>query len=66
LRFEFTDYTVSIYLVALGAAPLIWAPLAGFYGRKPIYLASLPIFVAGSIGVSFSTTLGALIGEYQY
>ncbi|KAL7415549.1 major facilitator superfamily domain-containing protein [Mrakia frigida] len=58
---EVINYTVAIYLLALGAAPLIWAPLSGFYGRKPIYLVSLPIFVAASIGVSFSTNLGALI-----
>jgi MFS family permease len=30
-------------------------------GRRPIYLLSLPIFVAGSVGAALSKSLGALI-----
>lgn len=56
------NYTVAIFLVCLGVTPLLWAPLSGFYGRRPIYLASMPIHIAASIGVAFSNNLGALIG----
>ncbi|CDZ98104.1 Synaptic vesicle transporter SVOP and related transporters (major facilitator superfamily) [Phaffia rhodozyma] len=58
---EVINYTVAIFLLFLGSAPLIWAPLSGFYGRRNVYLASLPIFIGGSIGCSFSNTLGSLI-----
>ena len=56
------NYTVAIFLVTIGAAPLIWSPLSGFYGRKPVYLISMPIHVAASIGVGRSQNVGALIG----
>ena len=56
------NYTVAIFLVTIGTAPLIWSPLSGFYGRKPVYLISMPIHVAASIGVGRSQNVGALIG----
>lgn len=72
------SYTVAIYLVVIGLAPLGWSPYATFCnsflksatllelkyqldGRQPVYLVSLPIFVAGSIGVAESKSLTALI-----
>ncbi|KAL7416263.1 major facilitator superfamily domain-containing protein [Mrakia frigida] len=58
---EVINGTVAIFTAVLGAAPLIWAPLSGFYGRRPIYLISLPVHIAGSLGVVFSNSLGALI-----
>jgi MFS family permease len=39
------NYTVAIFVVAIGVAPLVWSPLSGFYGRKPVYLMSMPIMV---------------------
>ena len=56
------DYTVSVYLVVIGIAPLFWSPLSGFYGRKPVYLASMPIMAVASIGVALSNNVGAIIG----
>ena len=56
------DYTVSIFLVTIGAAPLVWSPLSTFYGRKPMYLVSMPIHVGASIGVALSKNVGAIIG----
>jgi MFS family permease len=56
------NYTVAIFLVTIGMAPLVWSPLSGFYGRRPIYLASMPIHVIASIGVARSNTVGAIIG----
>ncbi|EIN13032.1 MFS general substrate transporter [Punctularia strigosozonata HHB-11173 SS5] len=55
------NYTVAIFLVSIGVAPLVWAPYATIYGRRPIYLVSLPIFVVASIGVALSRSLVALI-----
>lgn len=56
------DYTVAIYIVTIGVAPLLWSPLSGFYGRKPIYLASMPIMAVASIGVAQSRNVGSIIG----
>lgn len=43
------------------AVSLIWAPLSGFYGRKAVYLMSLPIFVVASIGVANSHSVGDIM-----
>ncbi|WVQ70615.1 hypothetical protein IAR50_000135 [Cryptococcus sp. DSM 104548] len=59
---EVIDYTVAIFLVSIGVAPIFWSPFAGFYGRKPVYLASMPIMVVASVGVANSKNIGALIG----
>ncbi|CAK9786620.1 MFS general substrate transporter [Cutaneotrichosporon oleaginosum] len=59
---EMINYTVAIFIVTIGIAPLFWSPLAGFYGRKPIYLLSMPIMTVASIGVANSKTIGQIIG----
>ncbi|WVQ86011.1 hypothetical protein IAT38_008179 [Cryptococcus sp. DSM 104549] len=59
---EVVNYTVAIFIVTIGVAPVLWSPYAGFYGRKPIYLASMPIMVVASIGVSQCKNVGAIIG----
>ena len=55
------NYTVAIFLVSIALAPLLWSPFATYYGRRPVYLASLPLFALGSMGVALSKTLPALI-----
>ncbi|GMK54479.1 hypothetical protein CspeluHIS016_0110650 [Cutaneotrichosporon spelunceum] len=59
---EIINYTVAIFIITIGIAPLFWSPLAGFYGRRPIYLVSMPIMTVASIGVANSHTIAQLIG----
>jgi MFS family permease len=59
---EIINYTVAIFIVVIGLAPILWSPLSGFYGRRPVYLASMPITVVASIGVANSKSVGQLIG----
>ncbi|WVR08471.1 hypothetical protein IAU60_005526 [Kwoniella sp. DSM 27419] len=56
------NYTVAVFIVVIGIAPVLWSPYAGFYGRRPVYLASMPIMVVASIGVAFSNNVAALTG----
>ncbi|KAK4688268.1 ABC-2 type transport system permease protein, partial [Tremellales sp. Uapishka_1] len=56
------NYTVAVFIVVIGVAPVIWSPLSGFYGRRAVYLASMPIMVVASIGVAVSTDVGQLLG----
>lgn len=56
------NYTVAIFIVTIGVAPLFWSPFAGFYGRKGVYLSSMPIMVAASIGVAQCKNVGGIIG----
>jgi multidrug resistance protein len=61
-----TDYstasaTVTVFLVALGIGPLIWAMLSDAYGRKWFTVASMVIFALGSLGCALSTSIKMLI-----
>ncbi|KAJ7583515.1 MFS general substrate transporter [Mycena floridula] len=54
-------YSVAVYLVVIAISPLGWSSCATFYGRRPVYLLSIPIFVGASIGVAESRTLTQLM-----
>ncbi|KZT59409.1 MFS general substrate transporter [Calocera cornea HHB12733] len=55
------NYSVAVYLVVIAFAPLAWSRASTYYGRRPVYLASMPVFVLGSVGVAESRTLAELI-----
>ncbi|WWD08489.1 hypothetical protein V865_006601 [Kwoniella europaea PYCC6329] len=57
---EVINYTVAIFILVIGIAPVFWSPYAGFYGRRPVYLASMPIMVVSSIGVALSKNVGGV------
>ncbi|WWC92114.1 uncharacterized protein L201_007068 [Kwoniella dendrophila CBS 6074] len=57
---EIINYTVAVFIVIIGIAPVFWSPYAGFYGRRPIYLASMPIMVIATIGVSLCKNVAGL------
>ncbi|AIA74704.1 multidrug transporter CflA [Halomonas campaniensis] len=46
--------TVSIYLLALASAQLVYGPLSDRYGRKPLLLAGITLYMAGSLGCAAS------------
>ncbi|MCJ1380009.1 Dityrosine transporter 1 [Xylographa soralifera] len=41
--------TVSVFMGVLAVAPLLWASLADYGGRKPLYMISLLIFIGANI-----------------
>lgn len=53
--------TVSVYLLALAIAQLVYGPLSDRHGRKPVVLAGIALYMAGSLGcaqaASFATFL---------
>lgn len=53
--------TLSVYLYGFAFAQLIYGPLADRFGRKPIMLAGLTLFILGSIGCVQATTIEELI-----
>ncbi|KAH8829554.1 MFS general substrate transporter [Flagelloscypha sp. PMI_526] len=54
---ELVSLCVSMAVVATAIGSLVAAPNSTYYGRRPIYLFYLPIFVMGSAGVVFSRTV---------
>ncbi|KAK3937835.1 major facilitator superfamily domain, general substrate transporter [Diplogelasinospora grovesii] len=55
--------TTSV-IITVGLAPLLWAPLANVYGRRPVYLLSTLIGIAATIGSGLATSwTGLIIGR---
>ncbi len=53
--------TLSLFLVGFAFAQIIYGPLSDRYGRKPVLLAGLLLFVFSSVGCALSENANALI-----
>ena len=53
--------TLSALLLAFGCSQLIWGPLSDRFGRRPVLLVGLVIYVAASIGATVAAGMDALI-----
>ena len=53
--------TVSVFLLSLGAAPLIYGPLSDRFGRKPVVVFGSALLVIASIGCALAQSLAALL-----
>ncbi|KAI8137648.1 major facilitator superfamily domain-containing protein [Fennellomyces sp. T-0311] len=58
---EAVNGTVSAYVVFMGVAPLVWASLSDFYGRKRMYLLSILLGIVASIICAVSNNVGMLV-----
>ncbi|MCB1474846.1 MAG: multidrug effflux MFS transporter [Rhodobiaceae bacterium] len=55
------QYTVTIYLISVAVGQLIYGPLADRFGRKPVMIAGLLIYVAGCLAAYYAPNAGVLI-----
>ena len=55
------QWIVTSYLLGFGAAQIVYGPLADRFGRKPVLLAGLAIYVLFSVAAAFSTTMPVLL-----
>ena len=53
--------TLSLFLVGFAFAQIIYGPLSDRFGRKPVLLAGLLLFVFSSVGCALSENANALI-----
>jgi DHA1 family bicyclomycin/chloramphenicol resistance-like MFS transporter len=53
--------TVSLYLMGLAVAQLIFGPLSDRFGRRPVVLAGLALATAASTGAIFATSIASLV-----
>ncbi|EIW61021.1 MFS general substrate transporter [Trametes versicolor FP-101664 SS1] len=58
---EVVSLAVSLSLVTASAGSLLWATYSGSYGRRLIFLMSLPCLCIGSAGVALSQTVPTLM-----
>ncbi|MBI1731714.1 MAG: multidrug effflux MFS transporter [Gammaproteobacteria bacterium] len=55
--------TLSAFIVGFGAGHLIMGPLSDRYGRRPLLLAGLTIYVLASIGCALAPSIEALVAS---
>ncbi|MEM7195716.1 MAG: multidrug effflux MFS transporter [Pseudomonadota bacterium] len=60
---ELMKLTISLNLIVYGLAQLIYGPLSDRFGRRPIFLISLVLFILASIACALSTTVTQLISS---
>jgi len=53
--------TMSVFMLSLAAAPLVYGPLSDRYGRKPVLLLGVGVFVVGSLACASAGSLPALL-----
>lgn len=58
---ELTNLTLSCFMLLYALSMLFWGPFSDKYGRKPILLAGLLIYIAASVGSALSGTVYQLI-----
>jgi EmrB/QacA subfamily drug resistance transporter len=56
------SWVFTAYMLTLTASTPLYGKLGDLYGRKGIFLASIAIFLIGSMGAGLSQSLGMLIG----
>jgi DHA1 family bicyclomycin/chloramphenicol resistance-like MFS transporter len=55
------QWIVSAYLMGFGATQIVYGPLADRFGRKPVLIFGLAVYVIFSIVAAFSVTMSMLI-----
>ena len=58
---EHLSWVVTSYLLATTASTPLYGKLGDMYGRKPVFLVAILIFLAGSMLCGLSQTMGELI-----
>lgn len=53
--------TLSAYLAAFGFMMLFHGPLSDAFGRRPVLLVALSVYLAASVGAAFAASLGGLL-----
>ncbi|GAA0782066.1 Bcr/CflA family efflux MFS transporter [Roseibium denhamense] len=55
------QWTLSAYLIAIAISQLIWGPLSDQFGRKPIIVLGMALFVLGTLMCVLATTVESLM-----
>jgi len=53
--------TLTVYLIGIAMGQLIYGPLADHFGRRPVLMAGLAIYLAGSVAALLAPGIGALV-----
>jgi len=61
VKAELTNLSLSLFMLVYALSMLVWGPFSDKYGRKPILLAGLLLFIAASIWLALCPSIGQLI-----
>ncbi|KAF1991953.1 MFS general substrate transporter [Aulographum hederae CBS 113979] len=53
--------TITVYLIFQGISPCLWGPLADKYGRRPVFLTTMAVYIAACVGLACSSNYGMLM-----
>jgi DHA1 family bicyclomycin/chloramphenicol resistance-like MFS transporter len=53
--------TMSVFMLSLAAAPLVYGPVSDRYGRKPVVVTGIALFMMSSLACGFAPSLPALL-----
>ncbi|KAL1726632.1 hypothetical protein EV714DRAFT_183999, partial [Schizophyllum commune] len=55
------SFAISVTLLSESFGSLVASSYSTFYGRRPVYLAAIPILCVGSLGAASSATINQLL-----
>ncbi|KAI0436725.1 major facilitator superfamily domain-containing protein [Xylaria telfairii] len=55
------NLTLTIYIIFQGISPVLFGPLSDYYGRRPLFLITLFIYVIGNVGLSLNKSSYAVL-----
>jgi MFS family permease len=58
---QLISLTITIYMLFQGLAPSFWGPLADSYGRRPIFLSTLILYIGACVGLALSPNFAVLM-----
>jgi len=56
------QYTLSAYMYAYALSQLVYGPLTDRFGRRPVLIAGMGIYLAASLGCILATSIEMLVG----
>src|SRR4051812_17500496 len=60
--FDHLSWVVTAYMLATTASTPLWGKLGDQYGRKPLFMGAIVVFLAGSALCGIAWSMGSLIG----
>ncbi|KAK9348530.1 major facilitator superfamily domain-containing protein [Lipomyces starkeyi] len=58
---EMINITVTTYMILQGIAPTFWGSFADVLGRRPVYLATITVFMLANLGLALQDSYAALL-----